>query len=107
MNQGTYIMHYRAVYGVDIMPHGGATLAIRRLDEDRLVIAKALCSRDDVFNRKLGRTIAEGRLNSYFKDVRGTKHIQIVDLKNVDQTRPIKDIVDEAIGQEMTQVGLY
>ena len=55
-------MHYRKFDRQgQIMSKGGLTLAIKK-EGDSLFIAQAQCGRKDNFNRKLGRTIAEGRL---------------------------------------------
>lgn len=55
-------MHYRKFDRMgQILPKGGLTLAISQ-EGSKLSIAMAECGRKDAFNRKLGRTIAEGRL---------------------------------------------
>jgi len=57
-------MHYRKFdRRGQIMPKGGLTLAINQ-DGNYLTIAMAQCGRKDNFDRKMGRTIAEGRLKA-------------------------------------------
>jgi len=60
----TTYMHYRKFDRMgQIVPKGGMTVAIRQ-EGHELTVALSECGRKDLFNRKLGRTIAEGRLNS-------------------------------------------
>lgn len=55
-------MHYRKyTRNGQLSAKGGLTLAIRHVDNE-LIVAMAECGRNDLFNRKMGRTIAEGRL---------------------------------------------
>jgi len=57
-------MHYRKYDRQgQIESKGGLTLAIER-HGNQLIVAMAECGRHDNFNRKLGRTIAEGRLRA-------------------------------------------
>ncbi len=60
----TTFMHYRRYdrFG-QYLPHGGLTLAIR-LDGNQVKVAMAECGKKDLFSRKIGRIVAEGRLNS-------------------------------------------
>lgn len=64
MNQAnqTYFMHYRSGQGNENL--GGATVAIRVVAENKVAVAVARCSKKDHFDKKMGRTIAEGRLNA-------------------------------------------
>jgi len=56
-------MHFRKYDRMgQIRAKGGLSLAIEQVG-DQVTVAVAQCSRKDLFNRKLGRTIAEGRLN--------------------------------------------
>jgi len=58
------IMHFRKRNGDQ---RGGLTVAIDYNHEERAIyVAEAKCSRNDMFNRKLGRTIATGRLQAFF-----------------------------------------
>ena len=47
--------------------NGGATVAYQ-LYPDRLVYSFAICSRNDLFNRRIGRKIAVGRIESRIYD---------------------------------------
>jgi len=106
MTQGTYFMHYRNTGGSSVIrPQGGATLAIRKMDNDNLVVAMARCSTEDVFCKSRGRTIAEGRLNKFMNNDRDGVHIRIIPVDN--DVLPIKDTVDLAIGEEMAELGYY
>ncbi len=72
MNKFSY-MHYRNhdSYG-DIMPHGGTTVAILEQEEftNQVLITVARCHDDDIYNKALGRKIAEGRITRYITDGR-------------------------------------
>jgi len=57
--------HYitRSEYTGEILPNGGTTLAfISDDDGNDLAIGYSFCSMKDVYNKKLGRMIATGRL---------------------------------------------
>lgn len=60
-----HLRHIKARGG--LQARGGLTIAFRELpltDEYKSIsLAIARCSREDVFNKKIGRAIAEGRLN--------------------------------------------
>ena len=65
MNQGK--VHFRHIRNFDkknITARGGRTIAFRQIDENTIEFAIAKCSPKDNFNKKIGRRIAEGRLNS-------------------------------------------
>jgi len=66
MIKETMFMHYRPVdfAGIISDPRGGATVAISLIADDKAKIAIAWCNPGDVFDRKMGRTIASGRLHS-------------------------------------------
>ena len=60
----TIYMHYRKFDRMgQIEARGGMTLAAD-LNGSQLTVALAECGRKDVFNKKMGRTIAEGRLRA-------------------------------------------
>ena len=60
----TTFIHYRKFDRMgQIKAKGGLTLAIKS-DGEYVYVATAKCGQKDNFDRKLGRTIAEGRLNS-------------------------------------------
>ena len=68
MTESRTNMHFRKYDRMgQIRPKGGLSLAILvRGNEAHVAIAQ--CGRKDLFNRKLGRTIAEGRLNSAMEE---------------------------------------
>lgn len=100
---GLYFMHYRRrdSYG-GALPQGGATLAIRPMS-DKIVVAAAFCSKHEVFNKRLGRTIAEGRLGAY-KENSQNRHVFVIDINEPDA--PIKEIVDITMAPLMYNLGL-
>ena len=105
----TYFMHYRNRITEDgkevISCKGGATMAIRIAPDNKLLVGLAQCSHDDVFDRKLGRTIAEGRLNVYEQNPNRYHNVIIID--EVDPKTPIRDAVDDILGDKMAEMGLY
>ena len=105
----TYFLHYRhrvdTTEGDTISCRGGATMAIRIAPFNKLVVGVAQCSFSDVFDRKMGRVIAEGRLNAFESDPTRSRHIFVID--EVDPKGDIKDIVDNALGDAMATAGLY
>ena len=104
MQNQTYFMHYRRRNRAgDVLPQGGATLAIRPVGEDRIVVGMALCSQRDVFNKKLGRTIAEGRLSTAEAGF-SNAHVFTIAMDELD--RPIKEVVNEAFAVTMEELGL-
>lgn len=57
-------MHYRKFDKMgQIEARGGMTLAVG-MDGTKLTVAMAECGRKDVFSKKMGRMIAEGRLKA-------------------------------------------
>jgi hypothetical protein len=57
-------IHRRLVKGGVVHNSGGSTIAFRELSDGSIEYAVAFCSMKDNFNKKYGRTKAEGRLNS-------------------------------------------
>lgn len=102
---GTYYMHYRRrdTYG-EPLPKGGATLAIRPLQGDQIAVSMALCSERDLFNKKLGRSIATGRLNAGVASTAPSGNIWTI--AAVDPAKPIKEVVNEAFAVTMGKLGL-
>lgn len=65
----TKYIHLRQVkYTTGLQARGGLTIAFREIPlangNKSVSIATARCSRNDVFNKKIGRNVAEGRLNT-------------------------------------------
>ena len=58
-----YMTDYRTGENV-ISNLGGATIAYKEIGENKIRFAVALCSEKDNFSKKIGRTIASGRLKS-------------------------------------------
>ena len=56
-------MHFRKFNNGQMQPKGGMTVAIAATDT-RINFAISECSEHDVFNKKIGRGISEGRLNA-------------------------------------------
>lgn len=110
MKSGIYFMHYRTYNraGDTIQPQGGATVAIRKVGDDKLVIAIARCARNDIFNKKLGREISEGRLDAYLGGkVLTEDKVRDISLAKYTEFDAVKDIVNREIGEEMIEFGLY
>lgn len=103
-NTGTYFMHYRRrdSYG-EAQPQGGVTLAIRPIGGNVIRVAMAKCGKKDVFNKKLGRAIAEGRLAA----AAGSERNKFVyDLVLTETDAPIKEAVAVAFGPAFAEMGL-
>jgi hypothetical protein len=102
---GTYYMHYRRrdTSGC-ALPQGGATLAIRTVGENRIVVGMALCSNRDVFNKKLGRAIAEGRIDRSEDGQRTGSYVYTIEMNQLDL--PIKEVVNETFAVTMDELGL-
>ena len=107
---GIYFMHYRNINGATVEPRGGVTFAIRPTGGNVLEVGVARCSRRDVFDRKLGRNIAEGRLNAYTEGRHGSDESQgkfytIVVEGGLDKT--VKEVIHTAFGQELAEEGYF
>lgn len=67
-NQGSidrFLRHVRRSSAIgDISPKGGLTLAVELLPENKLRFSYAICSKNDLFNKRAGRRISETRLDS-------------------------------------------
>ncbi len=84
----TTFMHYRKYdRNGQMTSKGGMTLAVQ-LDGNQLTIALAECGRKDAYNRKLGRTIAEGRLQSRSASHLFRVEMPAYDLKTTDGYAP-------------------
>jgi len=100
MNKIQY-MHFRQK---DRATYGGATLAIMPLDKNKVVVAIAHCNPKDLFNKKMGRTIAAGRLQA-FLDGRESVEANIREVTVPDMSR-IKEAVESELQLEMAAVNL-
>ena len=100
MNKIQY-MHFRQK---DRATYGGATLAIMPLDKNKVVVAIAHCNPKELFNKKMGRTIAAGRLQA-FLDGRESVEANIREVTVPDMSR-IKEAVESELQLEMAAVNL-
>lgn len=96
-------MHYRPVSGDS---RGGATVAILPLEhEPKALITLARCGPNDVFNKKLGRDIAAGRLAAFLKGrVSATSKIREVDITD---PLKLKKAVSDYLHDEMELQNLW
>lgn len=64
----TKFMHLRKIKSNEIQAKGGITIAytetITGTGTKRIDVVTAQCSRNDVFNKKIGRNVSEGRLHT-------------------------------------------
>ena len=81
------IIHFRAFDDDgNVLANCGATVAVERITEGNMfVYSFAICSPRDNFNRKIGRTIAEGRMRHANEATASTpasadgRHVSVVD----------------------------
>lgn len=101
-------MHYRNVKGATVEPRGGVTFAIREAGDNILHVGVSRCSKRDVFDRKLGRQIAEGRLKAYTdgrdSDAQGKFYTVLID--GIDD-KNVKEVIHTAFGQELAEEGYF
>jgi hypothetical protein len=101
----TEYMHYRSTLtSFSIGQSRGATLAITPKDAKTVLVSIALCGPNDIFSKKMGRTIAAGRLEA-FKKGRDAVSKYIVEVE-VDDMSEMKNRVAAALEQDMVQQGL-
>lgn len=86
MKQKIEFMHFRPVD--DFAMFNGATVAIMPVpDTGKAMVSLSMCGPDDNFNRKLGRTVAEGRLAAYLggreKAGRHIREVEVSDFENL------------------------
>lgn len=107
-----HFMHYRQIHGTTVDCRGGATLAIKEEGNGLLLIGVARCNTSDVFNKKLGREIAMGRIKSYEKgrygvptdvDTEKVFHLSV----NYTNGKELREAVDQAVGNEMAHYGYF
>lgn len=111
----TQFMHYRATASAlallatprkhnDAPVYRGATVAITPTSDTTVAITVAYCGQNDIFNKKLGRTIAEGRMKTFLSGKRNLKvPVQIIEVSNMDS---MKDEVASVLAAGMAAVGL-
>lgn len=80
-------MHYRTADKT----RGGATVAIYPQDTTKTaLIAIARCGPHDVFNKKIGRAIASGRISAFLAG-RPSEHVEQIVVENPDDLKMIVD----------------
>jgi len=94
-------MHYRSANGTK----GGATVAILPDATTKTALfAISRCGPQDIFNKKIGRAVASGRINAFVKGRAAvTEHINQV---AYDDELDLKSLVDAVVGGEMDAYGL-
>ena len=99
----TAFMHYRNfnTYGLPDCK-GGATVAIQPAADNKVIVSIARCNQKDVFNKKMGRTIALCRMRSYLAG----KEIPTVFEVEVAEGQTMKSAVNEVLAPEMSELGL-
>jgi hypothetical protein len=92
-------MHYRTRdRKAQINARGGMTLAFEMDSNGDTIVAFAHCGRKDVFSRKMGRTIAEGRLHA-----RSNKHIVTFNMPELNRDHPKSFVHNHAEVQAFIQ----
>ena len=100
-----YFMHYRRPGNGDYSTHGGATVAIQPISEEKAIVSIARCSDLDVFNKKIGRTVAAGRLTAYTAGKEFGPHI--IREVAIDDEQGIKNAVGNALAIDMIKEGYF
>jgi len=99
-------MHYR-YFNTELekSSRGGATIAILPADNNKVLVSVARCNTTDVFNKKVGRSIASGRLIAYLngRDSIANKVREVV----ITDPLRVKECVADALQEEMDGYGLY
>lgn len=96
-------MHYRNFELGMPSCKGGATVAIHPIgNTDQVMVAVARCNKTDIFNKKLGRTIALGRINKALsgKEVPGVFTVVVKDGETY------KSAVNAVLAADMEDTGL-
>jgi hypothetical protein len=102
LNEKVQYMHFRTV---NRQCNGGATVAILPADNNKVLFTVARCGPHDLFNKKIGRTIATGRLKAYL-DGRETvsNHVRTM---VINDPLYIKEAVGGYLYEEMAKYDLY
>ena len=112
MNSQVQFMHYRRFVNytgyagdIEVDSRGGATVAILPAENNTVLVSIARCNPNDVFNKKVGRAISEGRIQAYLNgrtSLEGTvRSIVVTDLLK------LKETVADAISDVMEADDLY
>lgn len=93
-------MHYRS----PAKPQAGATVAILPSNDNKTaVVAIARCGPHDMFQKKVGRAIATGRINAWVKDPAANE--SLVTFVDIIDRNYLKAEVAEAINATMVSFG--
>lgn len=108
----TQFMHYRPTHNGRtsgaVESLGGVTAAIQVVSEKKAVVGLAYCSPEDNFHKKLGRTIALGRIRSYLTtNTDTTTPGKMVFEISTTENQTFKQAVHSVIGHEMNNMGYY
>ena len=112
MNNQVQFMHYRKFVNrsgwagdVEMDSRGGATIAILPAENNTVLVSIARCNPADVFNKKVGRAISEGRIQAYLNGRTSLEgSVQTIVVADFDK---LKETVADAIGDEMEADELY
>jgi hypothetical protein len=100
MNQIEY-MHYRPMVK---NANGGATVAILPTENNTAIVSVARCGPLDLFNKKIGRAVAAGRIQAYLAGRRNMEnYVFTVDVPNMLE---LKSTVAKELVDEMGEIGL-
>jgi hypothetical protein len=110
MKTQTQFMHYRKFNMTqsngfsEVNSRGGATVAVYPAENNTVLISVARCNPNDVFNKKVGRTIAEGRIRAYLEGREGMdKYVKVL---SIPDPLFLKKTVAEALEDEIDEAGL-
>jgi len=102
-------IHYRQYSSErdDVCSRGGATVAIRDDDNNKnqVLVSIARCNPHDVFNKKIGRNIAAGRIDAYLGG-RSSLETQVRSVWVADDLDS-KRVVADFLYDEMAETDLY
>lgn len=97
-------MHFRDDSG-DV--RGGCTVAISHDPSNQVAIfSLAYCNRTDVFNKKIGRSIASGRLAA-FMNGRQSMIDRVHVIQDVPSDQGIKTLVATELAEELAELHYY
>lgn len=100
MSQVEY-MHYRPVTR---NAPGGATVAILPTERNSVLVTVARCGPEDIFNKKVGRDVAAGRIRAYMEG-RPTMDKYVFEVKVPDMLE-VKATVAKELEYDMAELGL-
>lgn len=106
MRNSTQFMHFRsASSSLSIGESRAATLAIVQKDANTVLVSAAFCGPNDVFNKKLGRKISEGRITAFLKGREAmVSHVREITISDMDN---MKDEVAQVMADELAEHNLF